>query len=281
MSRTAGRLRSLGKTDRKERAMALPEIVSRDEWLAARKELLAREKELTRARDALNADRRRLPMVRVDKPYTFEGVDGKRTLLDLFEGRQQLVVHHFMWTFDIDDDGTETPRDEGCPSCSATADNIGHLAHLHARGTTLAAVSRAPIGRIEPFRQRMGWAFPWYSSDGSDFNFDFQVTVDERVAPVMLNYRNQGELAETGFVWSPARRGDYPGISAFLRDGEVVYHTYSTYARGIEQQGGTYGYLDMTALGRQEPWEQPAGRTTGLDGGYGTGGVRFHDEYDG
>jgi predicted dithiol-disulfide oxidoreductase (DUF899 family) len=260
--------------------MNLPEVVSREEWLAARKELLVKEKELTRARDALNAARRGLPMVRVDKPYTFQSPNGPVSLLDLFEGRLQLIVHHFMWSYDVDADGRETPREDGCPSCSATADNIGHLAHLHVRGTTLAAVSRAPIDRIEPFRKRMGWTFPWYSSEGTDFNYDFHVTADERVTPVTLNYRDTAELAEHGFVWSPARRGDYPGISAFLRDGDTVFHTYSTYARGIEQPGGTHAYLDLTALGRQEEWEEPPGRLTGLGAQAGSREVRFHDEYE-
>jgi predicted dithiol-disulfide oxidoreductase (DUF899 family) len=259
--------------------MDLPAVVSREEWLAARRELLAREKELTRARDALATARRELPMVRVDKPYTFEGPAGPASLLDLFEGRRQLIVHHFMWDYEFDDDGNEIPRDVGCLSCSATADNIGDLTHLHVRDTTLAAVSRAPQHKIGPFRERMGWRFPWYSSFGSDFNYDFNVTADERVRPVELNYRSLDELAATGFEWSPARRGDYPGISVFLRDGDTVFHTYSTYARGLEQPGGTHYYLDLTALGRQEAWEKPAGRATALGAGAGSPDLRFHDEY--
>ena len=257
----------------------LPDVVTRQEWLAARKSLLAKEKAATKARDELNAARRGLPMVLVDEPYVFEGPDGTASLLDLFEGRRQLIVHHFMWTYDLLADGTEVPRSTGCLSCSATADNIGHLAHLHARGTTLAAVSRAPQSRIAPFRERMGWTFPWYSSDGSAFNYDFHATVDERVAPVLLNYRTEDELAAIGFDWGPARRGDYPGISAFLRDGDRVFHTYSTFARGLEQPGGTSAYLDLTALGRQEAWEQPPGRVTGLGAGAGSPDLRFHDEY--
>jgi predicted dithiol-disulfide oxidoreductase (DUF899 family) len=257
--------------------MNLPEIVSREEWLKARIELLTREKELTRARDELNAERRRLPMVVVDKPYVFQGPDGPASLLDLFEGRRQLLVHHFMWNYDVDADGTETPKDVGCPSCSATADNIADLTHLHVRDTTLAAVSRAPQDKIGPFRARMGWSFPWYSSHGSDFNYDFHATADERVAPVLLNYRGVDELP---FAWSPARRGDYPGLSAFLRDGDRVFHTYSTFARGLEQPGGTHYYLDLTALGRQEAWEQPPGRVDGKGAGAGSGDLRFHDEYD-
>jgi predicted dithiol-disulfide oxidoreductase (DUF899 family) len=254
--------------------MSLPEVVSAAEWLVARKELLAKEKEVTRARDALAADRRRLPMVRVDKDYVFEGPSGEVGLLDLFEWRRQLIVHHFMWPSD-----EAGPTDEGCPSCSGTADNIGHLAHLHARDTTLAAVSRAPMAKIAPFRERMGWTFPWYSSEGSDFNYDFHVTQDERITPVLLNYRDEGELASAGWEWSASMRGDYPGISAFVRDGDAVFHTYSTYARGLEQPGGTHYYLDLTVLGRQEAWEEPAGRAFELGDSAGGAGVRFHDEY--
>ncbi|MCO1660922.1 DUF899 domain-containing protein [Pseudonocardia humida] len=258
----------------------LPEIVSREEWLAARIELLAREKELTRARDELNAARRELPMVRVDEPYVFEGPAGPVTLLEMFEGRRQLLVHHFMWNYDLAADGTETPKDVGCPSCSATADDIGDLTHLHVRDTTLAAVSRAPQDKIGPFRARMGWSFPWYSSAGTAFNHDFHATVDERVAPVLLNYRTERQLAEVGVEWGPARRGDYPGLSAFVRDGDEVFHTYSTFARGLEQPGGTSAYLDLTALGRQEAWERPPGRASGTGAGAGSVDLRFHDEYD-
>lgn len=259
--------------------MNLPEVVTQEEWLAARKELLAKEKALTKARDALNAERRRLPMVRVDKPYRFEGPDGTATLLDLFAGRRQLIVHHFMWRYEFDKDGNEIPCDTGCPSCSASADDIGHLAHLNARDATLVGVSRVSQAKIGPFRARMGWTFPWYSSAGSDFNYDFHATVDERVAPVLLNFRTETELADTGFPWSPARRGDYPGISAFLRDGDTVYHTYTTFARGLEQTGGSSYYLDLTALGRQEEWEEPAGRATALGTKAGSANLRYHDEY--
>jgi predicted dithiol-disulfide oxidoreductase (DUF899 family) len=167
----------------------LPDVVFREEWFAARRELLAKEKELTRARDRVNAERRRLPMVRMDKPYTFEGSDGTVGLLDLFEGRQQLVMHHFMLGPDWD---------ELCPSCSSAADEIGNLRQLHVRNTTLVAVSRAPYGRIAAFRERMGWMFPWYSSHGSDFNYDFHTTLDDRVAPVLLHFRTEAELAEAG-----------------------------------------------------------------------------------
>jgi predicted dithiol-disulfide oxidoreductase (DUF899 family) len=171
--------------------MSLPEVVSRDAWLVARKTLLAKEKELTRRRDALNAERRRLPMVRVEKDYVFTGPEGEARLLDLFEGRRQLIVGHFM--FD--------PRwEDGCSSCSAGADEVsaGLLAHLHARDTTLAYVSRAPLEKLERWKAKKGWTFPWYSSYGSDFNYDFHVTIDESVAPAEYNYRTRAEHEAAG-----------------------------------------------------------------------------------
>jgi predicted dithiol-disulfide oxidoreductase (DUF899 family) len=258
----------------------LPEVVSPEEWRAARQELLAKEKELTRARDQVNADRRRLPMVRIDKPYTFEGPNGEVHLADLFEGRPQLIVHHFMWTYDIDDDGVEHPRDTGCTSCSSAADRIGELRLLHARDTTLVAVTRAPYGKLAAFRERMGWTFPWYSSAGSDFNYDFHATVDDRVAPVQIFHRSEAELAEAGTPFTADMRGDYPGISTFLRVGDEVFHTYSTYGRGIEEFHYGIPYLDLTALGRQEPWEEPKGRATPLGLHVGSPRLRFPDEYD-
>ncbi|WP_067812411.1 DUF899 domain-containing protein [Actinomadura kijaniata] len=256
-----------------------PEVVSREEWLAARKELLEKEKELTRARDRVNAERRRLPMVRIDRPYTFEGPEGKVGLLDLFEGRPQLVMHHLMWINDLDAGGNELPRDTGCSSCSSAADGIGNLRQLHARNTTLVAVTRAPYEKIAAFRERMGWTFPWYSSYGSDFNHDFHATVDDRVAPVRIWYRSEAELAEAGMPWTPSMRGDWPGISAFLQvDGEV-YHTYSTFGRGIEEFHNGYPYLDLTVLGRQEPWEEPKGRAAPLGLHVGGPAMRLPDEY--
>ncbi|WP_345016947.1 DUF899 domain-containing protein [Streptomyces shaanxiensis] len=258
----------------------LPDVVSREEWLAARKELLAEEKELTRARDRVNAQLRRLPMVRIEKAYTFEGPDGTVSLPDLFEGRPQLVMHHFMWTYDIDADGGEHPRDTGCPSCSSAADVIGGLRQLHARNTTLVAVSRAPYPKLAAYRARMGWTFPWYSSAGSDFNYDFHATVDERVAPVQVFHRTEAELAEAGMPWSERLRGDWPGVSAFLRVGDEVFHTYSTFGRGIEQFHYGIPYLDLTALGRQEEWEEPKGRAVPLGLQAGGPGLRLPDEYD-
>ncbi|AZQ39739.1 DUF899 domain-containing protein [Streptomyces cyaneochromogenes] len=258
----------------------LPDVVSREEWLAARKELLAQEKELTRARDRVNAQRRRLPMVRVEKAYTFEGPDGTVSLPDLFEGRPQLVMHHFMWMYDIDADGVEHPRDTGCPSCSSAADGIGRLRQLHARNTTLVAVSRAPYPKLAAYRARMGWTFPWYSSAGGDFNYDFHATVDERVAPVQVFHRTEAELAEAGMPWSERMRGDWPGVSAFLRVGDEVFHTYSAFGRGIEQFHYGIPYLDLTALGRQEEWEEPKGRAVPLGLQAGGPGLRLPDEYD-
>ncbi len=203
--------------------MNLPRVVSPDEWLAARKELLAKEKEATRARDALAAERRKLPRVRIDKDYVFEGPGGKATLLDLFDGRRQLIVYHFMFA-----PGVEGWPEAGCPGCSLFVDNIGHLAHLHARDTSLVLVSRAPLANIEAYRERMGWTVPWFSSFGSDFNPDFGVTTDE---------------------------GETFGLSVFLRDGDRVFRTYHTDGRGVEALGSNWTFLDLTPLGRQEDWE--------------------------
>jgi predicted dithiol-disulfide oxidoreductase (DUF899 family) len=255
----------------------LPEVVSREEWLAARRELLAKEKELTRARDRVNAERRTLPMVRIDKAYTFEGPDGTVRLLDLFEGRSQLVMHHFMFGPDWE---------QGCPSCSSAADEIGRLRQLHVRNTTLVAVSRAPYEKLAAFRERMGWTFPWYSSYGSDFNYDFHATLDDRVVPVLLNFRTEAELAGAGTPttdgpWTEDKRGtEMPGISAFLKVGEEVFHTYSTFGRGIEEFHNGYRYLDLTALGRQEEWEEPKGRAVPLGLQVGGPAMRLPDEYD-
>ena len=233
--------------------MSLPRVVSQDEWLAARKELLEEEKAMTRARDALNTKRRELPMVRVDKDYEFEGPGGKVRLLDLFEGRRQLIVQHFMF---------DPSWDDGCPSCTAASDEIspGLLNHLHARDTTLAVVSRAPLAKIDDYKQRRGWDFPWYSSFGSDFNYDYNVTIDASVAPVMFNFRTLPELEAHDMGWLGEGSSEQPGYSMFLRDGDTVFHTYSVYARGTESLGGSYYFLDLTALGRQEEWEVPKGR---------------------
>jgi predicted dithiol-disulfide oxidoreductase (DUF899 family) len=221
--------------------MSLPRIVTQDEWLVERKELLAEEKELTRRRDALSAHRRELPMVEMEKEYRFEGPDGEATLLDLFDGRRQLIVGHFMF---------DPSWEDGCPSCSAGVDEVskGLLEHLAVRDTSLAYVSRAPIEKIERYKAKKGWSIRWYSSYGSDFNYDFQVTLDSSVRPTEYNYR------------PAAIEGEMPGLSCFLRVDDRVFHTYSTFARGAEMLGGSYYWLDLTALGRQEEWEEPRGR---------------------
>jgi predicted dithiol-disulfide oxidoreductase (DUF899 family) len=233
--------------------MALPQVVSQQEWLAARKELLAEEKAMTRARDALNVKRRELPMVKVEKAYEFTGPEGTVGLGDLFAGRRQLIVQHFMF---------DPSWDDGCPSCTAGADEIsaGLLAHLHSRDTTFVAVSRAPLEKLHDYKVRKGWTFPWYSSFGSDFNYDYNVTIDASVAPVMFNFRTLPELEEVGLGWLGEGSSEQPGYSMFLRAGDDVFHTYSMYARGAEQLGGSYYFLDLTALGRQEEWEEPKGR---------------------
>jgi predicted dithiol-disulfide oxidoreductase (DUF899 family) len=233
--------------------MNLPRIVSRDEWTRARVELLEQEKALTKARDALSAQRRQLPMVEVTEEYRFAAADGsEKTLRDLFEGRHQLIVDHYMFDPDWED---------GCMSCAGRVDQFGNTAHLHERDTTIAVVSRAPIEKIERWKHKMGWDFPWYSSYGSRFNYDYGVSFDDSVGDPAYNYRTAAEWEERGF---PAPQGEVHGTSVFLRDGDRVFHTYSTYGRGTEQVGGTHYYLDMTALGRQEDWEEPAGRAAAL-----------------
>jgi len=236
-----------------EVGMSLPQVVSREAWLAARKELLAREKELTRLRDALNADRRRLPMVLVEKNYVFEGARGNVTLVDLFEGRRQLIVQHFMFGPDWE---------TGCPSCTATTDVLAPrlLEQLAVRETSFALVSRAPFSKLEQYKREQEWDIPWYSSYGSDFNFDFNVTLDEAVAPVQYNYRGADELRALGQTWLLEPGAEAPGYSAFLEADGRIFHTYSTFARGAEPAVTTYQFLDMTALGRQEAWEEPKGR---------------------
>ncbi|HEX3331221.1 MAG TPA: DUF899 domain-containing protein [Gaiellales bacterium] len=236
--------------------MSLPEIATREEWLAARRALLEREKALTSMQDALNADRRRMPMVRVEKAYVFAGPDGEVSLLDIFEGKRQLIVQHFMF---------DPEWENGCSSCTASVDEIsdGVITHLQARETTFALVSRAPYPKLAAYRQARGWTIPWYSSNGSDFNYDFHVTLDESVTPLELNFRTRAEVeAAPSVQWAlqSDQPLELPGISCFLRDGDEVFHTNSTYARGTEDLAGAYTWLDLTALGRQEEWEEPKGR---------------------
>jgi predicted dithiol-disulfide oxidoreductase (DUF899 family) len=223
----------------------LPKVVSQAEWQAAHEDLLAKEKKATRARDALAAERRRLPIVRIDKEYIFEGPDGKASLLDLFEGRRQLILYHFMFAPD-----TQGWPSAGCPGCSFVVDNVCHVAHLHARDTSFALVSLAPLAQIEPYKQRMGWTLPWFSSSGSEFNVDFGRTTDA---------------------------GEIFGLSVFLRDGDSIFRTYFTGGRGVEALGSAWTFLDLTPFGRQEKWEDsPAGypQTPPYEW------WRRHDEYD-
>jgi len=207
--------------------MNLPPVVSQTEWQTAREALLAKEKEATRARDALAAERRRLPRVLIEKDYVFDGLEGEATLPDLFERRRQLLLYHFMFG---------PNQDAGCDGCSMFVDQIGHPAHLRARNTSFALVSRAPIEKIAAYRKRMGWAIPWFSSFKSDFNVDFGV------GP---------ETPQTGVY----QDGESFGLSVFLRDGDSVYRTYFTTHRGVEALGSVWTFLDLTPLGRQEEWE--------------------------
>ncbi len=231
--------------------MALPEIVSEEEWREARRDLLQKEKAATRARDALNTERRNLPMVEVTKDYRFSGPEGDNLSLgDLFDGRHQLIVVHFMFGPDWD---------AGCPSCTAAADERSPMLHEHLanRDTTLVTVARAPLSKIDAYKAQHGWTFPFYSSHGSGFNYDYGVTFAADKPVVEYNYREIGG-APTG------TQTEAPGVSCFLRDGDRVFHTYSTYARGTESMGGSYYFLDLTALGRQEEWEEPKDRGAGL-----------------
>lgn len=235
--------------------MDLPDIVSREAWIEARKALLALEKAFDRERDRLAEARRRLPLVRLDKAYVFDGPSGEVSLGDLFAGRRQLIVYHLMF---------EPTRATACKHCSCIMDNIaGCLVHLAARDTAFAAVSRAPIAKIEAFRRRMKWAFPWVSSHRSDFNYDFHVTLDPTKGSTEYNYRPF------------AFRGELPGLSAFLRDrdGEGVLHSYSTYMRGLDMLLPMYHLLDRTPLGRQET------RASSMAAGEASW-IRLHDSYE-
>jgi predicted dithiol-disulfide oxidoreductase (DUF899 family) len=225
-----------------------PPVVSEAEWQAAHEQLLAKEKDATHARDALAAERRRQPMTRIDKEYVFEGPNGPASLGDLFDGRRQLIVYHFMFG---------PNQDVGCDGCSMFVDQVGHLAHLHARDTSFALVSRAPLAKIEPYKKRMGWTIPWYSSFDSDFNVDLGLSPE---TPQPNEYQD----------------GESFGLSVFFRDGDEVFRTYFTTVRGVEALGSVWTFLDLTPLGRQEDWEDsPEGWPRGPRYEW----WRRHDEY--
>ncbi|HUE49223.1 MAG TPA: thioredoxin family protein [Steroidobacteraceae bacterium] len=227
-------------------------VVSGEEWLAARRQLLTKEKEFTRLRDQLSALRRELPWEAVTREYLFEGPDGRQTLPQLFAGRRQLIVYHFMFAPDWD---------AGCPHCSHWADNFnGGIVHLNQRDVTMVAVSRAPYPQLAAYEKRMGWSFKWMSSHGSDFNFDYRVSFSAQEL--------QAQRAFYNYAWQDPGVTDREGVSVFFKDEhEQVFHTYSAYARGIDLLNTDYNLLDLTPNGRDE-----AGR--------GPFWVRRHDEYD-
>jgi predicted dithiol-disulfide oxidoreductase (DUF899 family) len=221
-----------------------PKIVPRDEWLISRKAHLEQEKELTQKLDRLRAERRRLPMVKIEKDYLFDGPTGKRTLLDLFDGRQQLIVYHFMF---------DPQWEKGCPGCTGYVQALGDLSMLNDRNTTFALISRAPLAKLEAYKAMHGWTQPWFSSFDSDFNYDFHVTLDDSMAPREYNYRSGAELNQK--YGEESFKGEQPGLSVFFRLGGDVFHAYSTYARGTESLTDPYSLLDTTPYGRQEDVE--------------------------
>ena len=222
-----------------------PRVASQEQWLAERTKLLADEKELTKHYDRVNAERRRLPMVKIEKNYFFEGPNGKPSLKDLFEGRRQLIVYHFM--FDL-------TWDKGCSGCTGFVDALGDLSLLNKRDTTFVVISRAPLAKLNAYKAQKGWGIAWFSSFGSDFNYDFHVTLDPKVAPVEYNYRNKVEM-EAAVGHSVQMEGEEHGLSVFFRLEDEMFHSYSAYARGNESLTDSYRLLDMTPYGRQQDFE--------------------------
>ena len=225
--------------------IAHPTIVSQAEWLAERKKLLAHEKELTWHHDAVNAERRRLPMVKIEKDYRFDGPNGKPSLEDLFDGRRQLIVYHFMF---------DPAWDKGCSGCTGFVDALGDLSLLEKKDTTFVVVSRAPLPKLTAYKAEKGWDIAWFSSLGSDFNYDLHVTLDPKVAPAEYNYRNKAEMAAAQ-GHDVKMEGEEHGLSVFFRLGHELFHTYSVYARGTESLTDSYRLLDTTPYGRQQDFE--------------------------
>ena len=226
-------------------AIPHPPIVSRDQWLAERRKLLVDEKELTEHYDRVNAQRRRLPMVKIEKDYVFDGPTGKQNLKAIFDGCCQLVIYHFMF---------DPTWDKGCSGCTTWVDALGDLSPLKNRDTTFVVVSRAPLAKLEAYKAQKGWSIVWFSSFGSDFNYDFHVTIDPKVAPVEYNYRNQAET-ETKTGHAVSLEGEHHGLSVLLRVDGDIFHTYSVFARGCESLPNAYRLLDTTPYGRQQDFE--------------------------
>ena len=221
-----------------------PKVASQEEWLAERKKLLLKEKEHTHAGDRIHAELRRLPMVKIDKEYVFDGPEGKRSLKDLFDGQIQLIVYHFMF---------DPSWDKGCPGCTSFVNALGDLSMLQKRNTNFVLISRAPLEKLLGYKKEMGWTCPWYSSFGSDFNYDYHATLDKKKAPIEYNYMDEAALITRRGEGN--LEGEDHGLSVFFRDGDELFHTYSCYARGTENLTNSYELLDVTPYGRQEDWE--------------------------
>jgi predicted dithiol-disulfide oxidoreductase (DUF899 family) len=230
--------------------IAHPPIVTRERWRAERVKLLAHEKELTKAYDRVNAERRRLPMVKLDKSYVFAGAGGDVSLADCFAGRRQLIVYHFMF---------DPAWEKGCKGCTSFIDALGDLSPLATHDTTFVAISRAPLAKLEAYRRERGWDITWLSSFGGDFNYDFHATLDPAKAPVEYNYRTKAEVEAA--AGKPVRlEGEAHALSVFFRLGADLFHTYSAFARGCEGLSDAYRLLDVTPYGRQQSFEDsPAG----------------------
>jgi predicted dithiol-disulfide oxidoreductase (DUF899 family) len=240
----------IGNTPARPARVAHPPIVSREQWLVQRKTLLSQEKELTKNYDRVNAERRRLPMVKIEKDYVFDGPNGKQNLKALFDGRRQLIVYHFMF---------DPAWDKGCPGCTGWVDSLGDLSLLKKKDTTFVVISRSPLAKLEAYKAEKGWSIAWFSSFGSDFNYDFHVTLDENVLPPEANYRNKSETeAKKGHAVT--MKGEQHGLSVLFELDDGIFHTYSVYARGCESLSNAYRLLDQTPYGRQQDFEDsPSG----------------------